>query len=269
MELQLEDDHLRTIYQAATEAGSIQRTQQGTAVPTTKTGVADVVTETDRETEALIQERLTDAYPSYRVLSEERNADTSLEDGEYTWIIDPIDGTLNYAHGLPLYAVSIALYEGTTPVVGGIYAPELERFYYARRGEGAFCDERPISVSETETMDDCYLSTDITRRTDSHETLLPFFESVTRTGQGAIQVMSATLSLSFVAEGAVDATCMRGLGPWDFAAGALLVTEAGGTVSSYTGETEWSALEAGNIVAAPSGLHGPLLERYHTQAKNQ
>ena len=262
MKLQIDDPQLQALWEAAKAAGSIQQPKQGTALAEEKTDAADLVTDVDKETEVVIENRLTESYPSYEILSEEHNSATTLREDTYTWIIDPIDGTLNYAHGMPLYCVSIALYQGTTPVVGGVYAPELDRFYYARRGSGAYRNETELQVSATETLDEAYLSMDITRLNDSHETLLPLFREITKHGHGAVQIMSAALSLAFVAEGAVDGSCLRGLSPWDFAAGALLVTEAGGTVSSYSGETGWHALETGNVVGTNGAIHQPLLDRY-------
>ncbi len=223
----------------AREAGELaaRRRREGVDIAATKSSLADIVTEADREVEALIRSRLSDARPDDGFLGEESAAGGVVPGSSgVTWVVDPIDGTVNYAAGIPHYAVSIAAVEGGTnpltwtPTAGVVAAPATGEVFRAARGEGAWLDGTRLAVSEP-NMAGALLATGFGYDASTHagdlETLtavFPYLRDIRRAG-------SAALDLAGVAAGRLDAYYERGLNPWDVAAGELLVTEAGGTFS--------------------------------------
>jgi myo-inositol-1(or 4)-monophosphatase len=220
----------------ALEAGELaaRRRREGVEVADTKSSVVDVVTEADREVERLIRNRLADARPDDGILGEEGGG-TSGTSG-LTWVVDPIDGTTNYLYGIPHYAVSIAVVEGDPDpltwrdVVGVVHNPANGELYSASIGEGAFLGETPIHVAAPVPLAEALIGTGFAYASEMRGVqgeivtgLLPKVRDIRRQG-------TASLDLSYVAAGRLDAYFERTLSPWDHAAGALIAREAGAMV---------------------------------------
>ena len=224
-------------------------------------GVArDLVTAADLASERALVGRLRQAFPEHAIESEEQPADARREGPELRWFIDPLDGTTNFVHQLPAFAVSMGLYRGAEPLVGVVYAPRLGELFSALRGGGARLDGRPLSVSTCSRLGDAILATGFPYRRGEleHDNLANFgrfFYDV----RGLRRMGSAALDLAYVAAGRFDGFWELHLAPHDVAAGALLVREAGGIVSDADGGQDW--LRGGHIVAAPAALHERIRER--------
>ena len=225
----------------ALEAGELaaRRRREGVEVAATKSTIVDVVTEADREVERLILGRIQDARPDDGVLGEE-GASVTGSSG-LTWVVDPIDGTVNYLYGIPHYAVSIALVEGDpdpltwAAKVGVVLNPATGEIFTAETGGGAFCGDRRIRVAEPVDLDVALIATGFayaasTRafQGDVVARLLPHVRDIRRQG-------TASLDLCYVADGRYDAYFERTLSPWDHAAGALIAREAGARVTGMRG----------------------------------
>lgn len=218
----------------------------------------DFVTEVDLLAERMIIDTIQKAYPDHGILGEESGAIEGLQN-EITWIIDPLDGTTNYIHGLPHFAVSIAVKIKNRIEYGLVYDPIRQEFFTAARGNGTRLNEsRRLRVSSCKVLDDAILGTGFIRKTqravEQHKTMLN--ELITRhvflRHSGA-----ATLDLAYIAAGRLDGYWETSLKPWDMAAGALLIKEAGGLVSDAMGTEDY--LETGSIVAANPALFKILL----------
>lgn len=212
----------------------------------------DLVTSADRESEAFIIERLRRAFPSSAILGEEGGAQGGGSDER--WIIDPLDGTTNYAHGYPLWCVSIGFERGGELVAGAVYSPVLDEMFAAERGRGATRNGASIRVSETATVRDAlvctgFLPAEYDRNGENFARLSNLARGVRRDG-------SAALDLCFVAAGRFDAFWERDLKAWDIAAGALIVREAGGTVTAMDGRA--LDLDAGSILASNGCIHAEM-----------
>jgi myo-inositol-1(or 4)-monophosphatase len=217
----------------------------------------DFVTEVDRAAEAAIVDTLREAYPHYGILAEESGA-SGRAGSEWQWIIDPLDGTTNFIHGLPQYAVSIALARNGTVEQAVIFDPNRNELFTAGKGAGAFLNDRRIRVSRRDRLQEALVGTGFPYRTFDHiDAYLDIFRELTRRTAGLRRPGAASLDLAYVACGRYDGFWEFGLSPWDMAAGALLVSEAGGLVSDLKGEAGW--LESGNIVAGTPKVFAPLL----------
>jgi myo-inositol-1(or 4)-monophosphatase len=225
----------------ALEAGELaaRRRREGVEVAATKSTIVDVVTEADREVERLILGRIQDARPDDGVLGEEGASVTGTSG--LTWVVDPIDGTVNYLYGIPHYAVSIALVEGEpdpltwTARAGVVLNPATGEIFTAEAGEGAFCGDRRIHVAEPVELDVALIATGFAYAADTRAfqgdvvaRLLPQVRDIRRQG-------TASLDLCFVADGRYDAYFERTLSPWDHAAGGLIAREAGARVTGMRG----------------------------------
>ncbi len=217
----------------AQEAGELarQRRASGVVLAETKSTLADIVTDADREVEALIRDRLRAERPGEGFLGEESG--TSAGATDITWVVDPIDGTVNYASGIPLYAVSIAVVQGSqdpdtwTPLAGAVHAPVLGETFSAANGGGAQLDGGRIQVAEPSAAG-ALLATGFGYDPATHAGDLATVGRVMPMARDLRRGGSAALDLSFVAAGRLDGYFERGLQPWDFAAGSLIVQEAGG-----------------------------------------
>ena len=222
--------------QIAREAGDLARTRraEGVHLAATKSSLADIVTDADREVEALIRELLQTARPGDGFLGEELEA--AEGDTGITWVVDPIDGTVNYAYGIPSYAVSIAAVEGPAQpgewvaLAGAVYAPASGELFAAARGHGAWLGDQRLSVT-TEAPAGALLATGFGYDPATHDGDLATVRRVMTIARDLRRAGAASLDLAFVAAGRLDGYFERGLKPWDHAAGALLVSEAGGLVS--------------------------------------
>lgn len=221
----------------------------------------DFVTEVDKAAEAAIIETLLEAYPNYGILAEESGTTPARgnADAEYQWIIDPLDGTTNFIHGMPQYAVSIALARGNTLEQAVIFDPNRNELFTASKGGGAFLNERRIRVSKRIKLQDSLLGTGFPyREFDKIDLYLSIFKELAEKTAGQRRPGAASLDLAYVACGRYDGFWEFGLAPWDMAAGALLISEAGGLVSDLRGEANY--LETGNIIAGTPKVFAPLLK---------
>ncbi|MGD1047946.1 MAG: inositol monophosphatase family protein [Candidatus Krumholzibacteriaceae bacterium] len=213
-------------------------------------GQNDFVTEVDTTSEAMIKEALAAAFPATGFLAEE-SAETQ-DAGEF-WIIDPLDGTTNFIHGYPAIGVSIALLEGGRLTVGCVYDPLRDELFEAEAGGGAFLNGKRIVVSGAKSLETSLLGTGFPFSVPEHlEAYLAVFRDLFRGCRDIRRAGAAVLDLSHVACGRLDGFWELYLKPWDMAAGALIVREAGGTVSDFFGSPDF--LETGNIVAASPGI---------------
>jgi myo-inositol-1(or 4)-monophosphatase len=218
-------------------------------------GAVDLVTDVDRRCEAVLRELLTAAMPDVPVLGEESGG----SDAATRWVIDPVDGTTNFVHGFPWYACSIALEVDGRSVVGIVVEPVRRRWFEATRGGGAFVDGVRLAVSQTPTLGQALLATgfpyDRAERTDA--LLVPVARALQRS-RGIRRAGAASLDLAYVAAGALDGFWEHDLSPWDVAAGTLLISEAGGRVTTHDGT---STDRAPTSPAASNGhVHEALLE---------
>lgn len=220
----------------ARDAGRVLLEKFGRIEKITKKGDINLVTEADLASEKLIVERIKSHFPRHAILAEEAgNAVVTGDEGGHKWIIDPLDGTTNYAHGYPCFCVTIALEYRDEIVIGVTYDPTRDELFAAEKGRGATLNGKAIRVSGTEMLGDALLVTgfpyDIRQRKDSTRHLTEFL----LTSRGVRRDGSAAIDLAYVACGRFDGFWEEGLNPWDVAAGTLLITEAGGVVSNYDG----------------------------------
>lgn len=216
----------------------------------------DFVTEVDQAAEAAIIETIRDAYPDHAILAEESG--TSGE-SEHQWIIDPLDGTTNFIHGFPQYAVSIAYAQNGITQHSVVYDPSHNELFTATRGRGAFLNDRRIRVSKRTRLADSLVGTGFPYRVFKHaDTYTKIFRDLTEKTAGLRRPGAASLDLAYVACGRYDAFFEFGLFPWDFAAGVLLIQEAGGLVSDFTGESGFT--ESGDIVAGSPKIFAQLIQ---------
>lgn len=223
-----------------------------------KKGPRDLVTDADVATEALIIERLLEQFPDDRILGEETAGPGWSPQGRW-WIIDPIDGTTNFAHGFPLYCVSVAFWEDGAPVAGVVLEVNRGEEFCALAGHGAWCDGRPIRVSDETELSQAVIGTGFPY-TDfrSDEPYLELFKEVLHGCRSVRRPGAGTYDLCSVAAGRFDGFYEYGLQPWDVAAAALIAREAGAVVTDWRGSQEW--LFAKRMVAANPAMHRVLME---------
>jgi myo-inositol-1(or 4)-monophosphatase len=222
---------------------------------------ADLVTAADLESQRVILAHLRRALPDDDYQAEE--AAVRLTGAEYRWVIDPVDGTTNYAHGYPASTVSIGVLRDGVPALGGVYDPSRKELFLAERGRGAFLNGRRLRVSKTARVSESLLITGfpIYGRTESLDLHLARFKAFLKTSHGVRRSGSAALDLAWVAAGRADGFWESGLSPWDVAAGWLLVSEAGGTVSDYAGRPWKDGPKLGSQTLASNGrVHAGMLK---------
>ncbi|MBQ0920921.1 inositol monophosphatase [Hydrogenophaga aromaticivorans] len=219
----------------------------------------DFVTEVDHAAEAAIIDTLLTAYPDHAIWAEESGKRDGKHGGaDHVWIIDPLDGTTNFIHGFPVYCVSIALMVGNKLEQAVIYDPSRNDLFCATRGRGAYMNDRRIRVAKRIAMRECLFSTGFPFRPgDAFPTYMQMLGDVMPKCAGVRRPGSAALDLAYVAAGFTDGFFEMGLSPWDVAAGALLVTEAGGLVGNFTGEANF--LEQKECLAANPKIYGQLV----------
>lgn len=218
----------------------------------------DFVTEVDRAAEAAIIETLLDAYPGHGILAEESGQSAGDPSSEFQWIIDPLDGTTNFIHGFPQYAVSIALAKNGVLEQAVVYDPSRNELFTATKGAGATLNDRRIRVSRRTKLAESLIATGFPFRVFDHvDAYLAMFKDICQKTAGIRRPGAAALDLAYVACGRVDAFWEMGLAPWDMAAGALLVQEAGGLISDLAGESDY--LKTGNVVAGAPKVFAQML----------
>ncbi len=217
----------------------------------------EVVTEMDRASEDLIIGAIRAKFPDHAILAEESGG--AFADTQPTWLIDPLDGTNNYAHGFPYFCVSLALWADQQPLLGVVYDPLRDEIFYASAGAGAYCNERRLRVSQVATLGSALVSTgfpyDYASRADKN---LREFDRIQARCQGVRRAGAAALDLAYVAMGRLDAHWELTLKPWDTGAAALLVLEAGGRISDYNGGP-WLPWE-GRLLASNGLIHDELIQ---------
>ena len=221
----------------------------------------DFVTEVDKAAEHAILDILRTAYPDHAILAEESGQ--SWQEGEtpheYTWVIDPLDGTTNFIHGFPQYCVSIGLLHKGLPFQAVVYDPTRDELFTASKGGGAFLNSRRIRVTRRDRLADCLIGTGFPFRDgDDLGTYMQMFEVMSRNCAGLRRPGAAALDLAYVACGRLDGFFERGLNPWDMAAGALLITEAGGLIGNFNGEAHF--MEQGEVMAGTPKIFVQMLK---------
>lgn len=219
-------------------------------------GTADLVTETDVAVEEFLKKELARLLPEAGFLAEESASAAPLK-GK-TWIIDPVDGTTNFAHGLPFVATSVALWEGGKSLLGVVNIPLMNEMFSAYTGGGAWLNGNSIAVSETASLEHALLSTGFPYSLDTHlETVVTHMRALLPRCHGIRRAGAAAMDLAYVACGRHDGFYHNDLSPWDTAAGMLLVQEAGGCVTEYNGTTPY-ALNSPEILATNCRIHQEL-----------
>ena len=222
-------------------------------------GHNDYVSEADQQAESIIKDTLIKAYPTYKITAEESGSNDI--ESEYEWFVDPLDGTTNFIHGIPQFAVSIGLCKEGKPVLGVIYDPFKNELFCAEKGKGALMNDKKIRVSNCTSVKSAVFGMGIPYRKQDHsghyiETLRTLMDakcgSIRRLG-------AAALDLAYVASGRLDGFWEFNLKPWDIVAGSIIVTESGGHVSDIENSEEY--LNSGNILAANINLHQDVIEK--------
>jgi myo-inositol-1(or 4)-monophosphatase len=240
----------------ARDAGRFLIDRFGSALDVRHKGEVDLVTEADEGAEALIVEKLRHYFPDDRIMAEEGTGG-SAGDAARVWIVDPLDGTTNFAHAYAVFAVSIALEVDGEVAVGVVYAPALNELFTAAAGQGAFLNGKPIRVSSTRDLGQGLVCTGFPYDRDLVRAALPFFERVVVKAQGVRRDGAAAVDLCYTAMGRFDGFWEQGLQPWDVAAGSLILAEAGGRLTDYRGGS--FAVRGAEIVATNGLIHEELV----------
>jgi len=238
-------NYLEAAVEIAREAGKILCEEFERPLQIAYKGEADLVTQADKRSEKAIVERLTNFFPDHAIVAEEGTGHESATASEFRWHVDPLDGTTNFAHGYPCFAVSIALAQKDKTLVGVVFNPFYNELYLAERGKGATLNGKKIQVSKVKTLATSLLCTGFPAHKRLANPNIHYYWDFTLRSHGVRRDGSAALDLACVAAGRFDGFWEFGLNKWDTAAGALLVEEAGGKVSDFAGE--------------PYGLGGPTI----------
>lgn len=251
---------LDTAIEAAREAGTLirDRIDDNFVIEMKEGGNYNLVTEMDRASEDLIRTIVAQHVPGSRFLAEESGGDWELE--ELTWVVDPIDGTVNYAHGIPIYAVSIAAVVKGLPVVGAIYSPGTEEMFTVVRGKGAFLNGMRLGVSSAASLEHSVLVTGFPYNVAENPfRCIDAFVAFLKRGIPIRRLGSAALDLAYIAAGRFDAFWEVALSPWDIAAGVLMITEAGGSVVTYGESMDQGELIVDRILATNGHIEADML----------
>lgn len=231
-----DSEYLTAAVEAARRAGRMQLDRFNEAIVVEKKGAIDLVTEVDLAVERMLRALLAERFPDHAILAEELGQSEGAAHASHLWIVDPLDGTTNYAHGIPIFCVSIALRVDGVLHTGVVFDPSRDELFSAQRGAGAWLNGRRLTTSPAEQLTDAVLGTGFPY--DVHHTLdevVGLFRAFVGRARGVRRLGSAALDLSYVAAGRFDGFWEQRLMPWDLAAGALIVQEAGGMVTDWTG----------------------------------
>ena len=246
----------------AREAGALLLQYFHQALKIEYKGEADLVTAADRASEALIRERITKHFPSHDVLGEEQGLND--RGSEYRWYVDPLDGTTNFAHGFPVFCVSIALEHRSGAdgqrIAAVVYDPTRDELFSAEQGRGAHLNGEPIHVSKVARLNECLLATGFPSHKRHKNPNIFFYHQITLRTHGVRRAGSAALDLCDVACGRFDGFWEFNLNPWDTAAGVLIVEEAGGKASRFDGST--FQLDSRETLASNGLLHDALVHEF-------
>lgn len=251
------DVALEVAIDTAREAGELLCARREEPYNLQSKGLRDVVTDVDLEAQALISERLLARFPDHAIWAEEGDASSAGAKAQYTWIVDPLDGTNNYSRRLPTFSVSIALAQGQQVLLGAVYEPLRDYLFHCRREGGAFLNGRQLQVSQTSEWDQAIVACDWAHEQPVRRQVLDIINQIAPEIYTVRTLGSAALGFCYVAAGWLDAYFSLRLNPWDIATGALLVQEAGGRVTSSQGKP-WR-LEKGGYLASNGALHRHLV----------
>lgn len=248
----------QAVEEIAKQAGRIITEHTLKASEISAKGKNDLVTAVDKKVEDFLKSKLLSILPEAGFLGEEFEAEN--QSNTWLWIVDPIDGTTNFVHGLPCYCVSICLAKAGNPIIGCIYDPNRDETFSARKGNGAFLNGKPIKVTGTNSLSESLIATGFPYKNfDYLKNYLSFFEHLLFETQGVRRLGSAALDLAYVACGRFDVFYEYGLSPWDVAAGVMLVEEAGGKNTNFSGEND--VIFTKEIVASNSLVHDEFLSK--------
>jgi myo-inositol-1(or 4)-monophosphatase len=249
--------YLETAVEIAREAGALLATYFERRVGFELKGEFDLVTEADRASERLVVERLRSHFPSHGIVAEEGGGHETSS--EYRWFVDPLDGTTNFAHGFPVFNVTIGLQRAGESIAGVVYDPIRQEMFTAERGAGAYLNNRRIKASSTNTLAASLASTGFPSRKRHNNVNIHFYYQLAMASHGVRRTGSAAIDLAYVAAGRLDFFWEFGLKPWDMAAGTLLVQEAGGRTSDMKGSLH-SVTGSEHLLADNGILHDQVLE---------
>jgi myo-inositol-1(or 4)-monophosphatase len=249
--------YLSTAIEAVVRAGDMQMASFGRDFRIDKKGAIDLVTDVDVAVERMFRDLIGERFPDHQILAEEMGGAAAIPPGP-CWVFDPIDGTTNFAHGVPIFCSTLALEVGGVAELAAVYDPNRKELFTAERGHGALLNGRPIHVSQTETLIDALLVTgfpyDVHVRVDE---IVGLFGSFISKARAVRRLGSAAIDLCWVAAGRMDGFWETDLKPWDLAGGALIVAEAGGQVSTTRGGPFQS--RAGQVLASNGRIHDQML----------
>ena len=237
------------------KAGEYLRANFGRDLHVEHKGRIDLVTSSDKEAQTIIVKEIEERFPDHSIIAEEEGLERDRQ-SPFTWYIDPLDGTVNFVHGIPIFCVSIAVYKSGEPFIGVCYNPITEELFYAQKGKGAYLKKDRIRVSDTDQIVDALVVTGFPYSTEEPEILMARFSRVLQKVQGIRRLGSAALDLCYVAGGRFDAFWETGLHPWDIAAGVVILLEAGGKISSLNGAP--FHLDGKDILASNKRIHDEL-----------
>jgi myo-inositol-1(or 4)-monophosphatase len=248
---------LATAVEAVVRAGAIQMAKFGGTFRVDKKGAIDLVTEVDVEVERMFRALVSQRFPDHHVLAEEMGGQDTVPHGP-CWVFDPIDGTTNFTHGLPIFCASLALEIDGVAEVGAVYDPTRKELFTAERGGGAFLNGRPLRVSSASRLVDAMLVTGFPYDVHSRiEEIVGLFAQFVGKARAVRRLGSAAIDLCYIAAGRMDAFWERDLKPWDIAAGALIVAEAGGRITNMDGQP--FASRGRDVLASNGLLHDDML----------
>ncbi len=245
----------------ARQAGALLSAGYGRAHAFAHKGRIDLVTEYDRRSEELLLGLVRERFPDHTILSEESGFQSGT--AGQMWFIDPLDGTTNFAHGLPVFCVSIAYADEQGVLLACVYDPTRDEMFTAERGHGAWLNDAPLQVSSTDELLQCLLTTGFAYENWVIETNLVHFSRFQRLTQGVRRLGSAALDLCYVAAGRLDGYWEASVYPWDLAAGGLIAAEAGALVSDLHGQPDYLSTPCSILAANPS-LHAKMLAELHS-----
>jgi myo-inositol-1(or 4)-monophosphatase len=253
-----QNDLLPAMAEIAREAGALLMGYFHQHVRVEYKGDADLVTIADRNSEILIRERIKKNWPTHDVLGEEQGlVDTG---SDYRWYVDPLDGTTNFAHGFPIFCVSMALEHRGKRIAGVVYDPTRDELFAAEQGSGAYMNQQRIQVSKTSTLAECLVATGFPSHKRHKNPNIYFYHQITLRTHGVRRAGSAALDLCCVASGRFDGFWEFNLNPWDTAAGVLIVEEAGGKVTDFRGGP--FQLNSRETLASNGQVHGALVSEF-------
>lgn len=250
-----------TCYSAATAAHDILLDGSLKIKNVEEKEAAGLVTQFDRMSELAVRDIIRQAFPSHRIIGEEFGDDGATQpiDSAYSWYIDPLDGTTNFVYGFPVFGVSLAIYKDHRPLIAMVFAPLLQKKYVAVYGQGAFCNDQRIHVSSQTQLKDTLMATGFASQSKRGlNNQIEILREVLQVNRGIRRAGAAALDLCWVAEGVFDGFWEFELSPWDTAAGSLIVTEAGGQISTSDGAPFHP--EQSSVVATNGKIHAQLVE---------